>query len=188
MRDGHAPNGKQKDRCHARGRRSRENPPPNAYPEARREEILDASQECRSLRVSRLRLASRVRPCRVGSKQRSSASSLTSHLGRPGPREADFYDIGTGRTDGSFVLNKAKEVWIWMALCSKTRQMVASALGDRSRQDVSTLVGGHSTSLPPRTWLHRLLGGRQGGDRLLSSIQPWEKKRDGRNRPCRAVE
>src|SRR5207253_11459551 len=96
VRDGHAPDGKQKSRCHARGRRSRENPPPNAYPEARREEILDASQECRSLRVSRLRLASRVRPCRVGSKQRSSASSLTSHLGRPGPREADFYDIGTG--------------------------------------------------------------------------------------------
>ena len=43
--DGHAPNGKQKDRCHACGRRSRENPTPNAYPETRREEILHASQE-----------------------------------------------------------------------------------------------------------------------------------------------
>ena len=48
-RDGHAPNGKQKDRCHACGRRSRENPTPNAYPEARREEILHASQECEPL-------------------------------------------------------------------------------------------------------------------------------------------
>jgi len=28
VRDGHAPNGKQKDRCHACGRRSRENPTP----------------------------------------------------------------------------------------------------------------------------------------------------------------
>ena len=45
VRDGHAPNGKQKDRCHACGRRSRENPTPNAYPETRREEILHASQE-----------------------------------------------------------------------------------------------------------------------------------------------
>src|SRR5947199_831152 len=50
VRDGHAPNGKQKDRCHACGRRSRENPTPNAYPEARREEILHASQERSSLR------------------------------------------------------------------------------------------------------------------------------------------
>ena len=50
VRDGHAPNGKQKYRCHACGRRSRENPTPNAYPEARREEILPASQERSSLR------------------------------------------------------------------------------------------------------------------------------------------
>ena len=50
MRDGHAPNGKQKYRCHACGRRSRENPTPNAYPEARREEILHAYQERSSLR------------------------------------------------------------------------------------------------------------------------------------------
>ncbi len=34
----------------------------------------------------------------------------------------------------SFVLNKAKEVWVWIALCRKTRQVVAYALGDRSKQ------------------------------------------------------
>ena len=50
VRDGLAPNGKQKYRCHACGRRSRENPTPNAYPEARREEILHAYQERSSLR------------------------------------------------------------------------------------------------------------------------------------------
>jgi len=50
VRDGHAPNGKQKYRCHACGRRSREAPTPNAYPEARREEILHAYQERSSLR------------------------------------------------------------------------------------------------------------------------------------------
>src|SRR5229473_2630992 len=48
VRDGHAPNGKQKYRCHACGRRSRENPTPNAYPEARREEILHASSRTQS--------------------------------------------------------------------------------------------------------------------------------------------
>ena len=86
----------------------------------------------------------------------------------------------------SFVLNKAKEVWVWMALCRKTRQVVASAVGDRSRQDVSTLVRGHSTSLPPRTWLHRLLGGIQGGDPTRAAYS--RGKRDRRNRPRRAVE
>ncbi len=50
VRNGHAPNGKQLYRCHACGRRSRENPTSNAYPEARREEILHAYQERSSLR------------------------------------------------------------------------------------------------------------------------------------------
>ena len=42
---------KQKYRCHDCRRRSRENPAPNVYPEARREEILHAYQERGSLRV-----------------------------------------------------------------------------------------------------------------------------------------
>jgi len=50
IRDGHAPNGKQKYRCHTCGRRRRENPTSNAYSEARREEILHAYQERSSLR------------------------------------------------------------------------------------------------------------------------------------------
>ena len=50
VRDGHAPNSKQKYRCRACGRQSRQNPAPHAYPEARREEILDAYQERSSLR------------------------------------------------------------------------------------------------------------------------------------------
>ncbi len=68
VRDGHAPNGKQKYRCHGCGRRSRENPTPNAYPEARREEILHAYQERSSLRgltrtfgVSRATVASWIK-------------------------------------------------------------------------------------------------------------------------------
>ena len=47
----------------------------------------------------------------------------------------------------SFVLKKAHDSWIWIALCRKTRQEVAYAVGDRSRQDVSTVVGGHPRQL-----------------------------------------
>jgi len=34
----------------------------------------------------------------------------------------------------SFVLKKANDSWIWMALCRKTRQVVAYAVGDRSKR------------------------------------------------------
>lgn len=34
----------------------------------------------------------------------------------------------------SFVLKKTNKVWIWVALCRKTRQVVARAIGDRSER------------------------------------------------------
>jgi IS1 family transposase len=33
----------------------------------------------------------------------------------------------------SFVLKKADKRWIWIALCRRTRQVVAYAIGDRSQ-------------------------------------------------------
>ena len=34
----------------------------------------------------------------------------------------------------SFILKKVNKVWIWIALCRKTRQVVARAIGDRSEK------------------------------------------------------
>jgi insertion element IS1 protein InsB len=39
----------------------------------------------------------------------------------------------------SFVLKKANDSWIWIALCRKTRQVVAYALGDRSKKTCQRL-------------------------------------------------
>jgi insertion element IS1 protein InsB len=36
----------------------------------------------------------------------------------------------------SFVLKKTNQAWIWIALCRKTRQVVAYAIGDRSQKPV----------------------------------------------------
>ena len=47
---GRAPNGKQKYRCRACGRQSRESPTPHAYSLERRDEILRAYEERSSLR------------------------------------------------------------------------------------------------------------------------------------------
>lgn len=50
VKNGFAPNGKQKYRCKDCGKASRENPSSRGYPEARKEEILRAYQERSSLR------------------------------------------------------------------------------------------------------------------------------------------
>src|SRR5512142_1090611 len=56
----------------------------------------------------------------------------------------------------SFVRKKANDSWIWMALCRKTRQVVAYAVGNRSRQDVPEVVGGHSVGISPGPLLYGL--------------------------------
>jgi InsA N-terminal domain len=187
VRNGHAPNGKQLSRCHACGRQSRENPTPHAYPPARREEILHAYQERSSLRgLTRTDCASRARPSQVGSQKSSSASAFVSNSARPGSRRSHVHDTGTGRADGSFVLKKANDSWIWIALCRKTRQVVAYAVGDRSLPDLSAFVGGYSIRLPSRALLYGLLGGIRGSDPGGATLCCG--KRDGRNRPCGALE
>jgi insertion element IS1 protein InsB len=39
----------------------------------------------------------------------------------------------------SFVANKQQKVWLWLALCRRTRQIVAYTLGDRSTQTCQQL-------------------------------------------------
>lgn len=50
VRNGLAPNGKQRYRCHGCGRRRRDNPSSNAYSDEGREQILRAYDERSSLR------------------------------------------------------------------------------------------------------------------------------------------
>ena len=185
-RDGHAPNGKQKYRCHACGRRSRETPTPNAYPEARREEILHTSQERSSLRgLTRTFGVSRT-TVRVGSKKRSSASSFTYTPARPGSRGSHFHHAGIGRTDGSFVLKKARQVWVWIALCPKSRQVVASALGDRSKRTCQR----RWESIPDSYRAGHCFTDFWAASRVVIALRTTygSRQRDRRNGPCGAVE
>jgi IS1 transposase len=64
----------------------------------------------------------------------------------------------------SFVLKKAHDSWIWIALCRKSRQVVAYAVGDRSRQDVSAVVGSHSRRVSAGALRNVFLGGLHGDD------------------------
>ena len=39
----------------------------------------------------------------------------------------------------SFVLKKENPVWVWIVLCRKTRQVIAYAIGDRSKDTCQKL-------------------------------------------------
>ena len=82
VKNGHAPNGKQKYRCRACGRQSRDNPTPHITPVERREEILRAYQERSSLRgvartfkVSRSTVTTWLKKSRRPSATRNNPSS-----------------------------------------------------------------------------------------------------------------
>jgi len=64
----------------------------------------------------------------------------------------------------SFVAKKTKQVWIWIALCRKARQVVAYAIGDRSEKTCRRLW---ETILLPYRASHCfdfILGSVSGGD------------------------
>jgi hypothetical protein len=70
--------------------------------------------------------------CRRRNKE-AQLPSLSTTLVAPDPEDAASTTLEPYRL-WSFVLKKAHEVWVWIALCRKTRQVVAYALGDRSKQ------------------------------------------------------
>ena len=51
----------------------------------------------------------------------------------------------------SFVEKKTNQAWVWIALCRRTRQVVAYAIGDRSQATRALACG--------RPLLHRFLSG-----------------------------
>jgi hypothetical protein len=156
---------KQRYRCRACGRLCRQNPTPHAYPQARREEILHASSRTRDTKgASDAPLVSLVPRSPVGSPKRSSASAFVDHAARCRSPRSHVSHPATLSADGSCVLKKAHASWIGIALCRQRRQVVASAVGDRSLPDVSAVVGGHCRGISPRAWRDLLLGSRQGSD------------------------
>src|SRR5215210_1982685 len=74
--------------------------------------------------------ASPARPSPPGSKKEMSLPELSETLAEPDPEEAVALELDEL---WSFVLKRANKRWVWVALCRATRQVVAYAIGDRSR-------------------------------------------------------
>ncbi len=70
-------------------------------------------------------------PLFPGLKKGQSLHNLTATLIPPDPHDPDATTLELDEL-WSFVAKKANKVWIWLAICRKTRQVVAYAIGARS--------------------------------------------------------
>src|SRR6266699_4241575 len=124
-RHGHAPNGKQLYRCRACGRLCRENPTPHAYQER--------SSLCGLTRTDR---GSLIPLCPVGSKKEAQLPPLCTTLLAPDPEDPTSTILELDEL-WSFMLKKAHDSWVWIALCRKTRQVIAYAVGIGAKKRVN---------------------------------------------------
>src|SRR5260370_3081310 len=79
-----------------------------------------------------------ARPCPVGSKKVAQLPPLCTALLAPDPEHPTSTTLHLDEL-WSFVLKKANDSWIWIALCRQTRQVVAYAVGDRSKKTCQRL-------------------------------------------------
>jgi insertion element IS1 protein InsB len=128
IRHGYTRKGKQRYRCHTCARSFVRDPGTAAYDPARKEEILRAYHERASLRgLSRIFGVSRNTVTRW-LKKADSLPPLEQTLAPAAQREEEVLELDEV---WSFVRQRKNKRWIWLALCRRTRQEVAYAIGNR---------------------------------------------------------
>jgi insertion element IS1 protein InsB len=133
-RNGHAENGKQRYYCKTCKKQSRENPTPQAYSEERKEEIIRSYQERSSLRgLTRTFGVARNTVTGWLKKKAEKTPELRETLVKPDENDPEATDMELDEL-WSFVLKKSDQAWVWIALCIKTKQVVAYAVGDRTEE------------------------------------------------------
>jgi len=83
-------------------------------------------------------LVSLVTRSAVGSKKESTLPDLSTTLVAPDPQDPEATALELDEL-WSFVLKRANKRWIWIALCRRTRQVVAYVIGDRSQASCQKL-------------------------------------------------
>ncbi len=101
---------------------------------------LAAKRFCRPLKNAAVCAASRARIARLphngiklDQKKGAQLPPCSTTLVTPDPQDATSTTLELDEL-WSFVLKKANRSWVWIALCRKTRQVVASTIGDRSKE------------------------------------------------------
>ena len=125
VKNGHNAQGQQQYWCKDCNKRAvlHRNP---RWSEEKKEEIIGAYHERPSMRgISRM----------FGVSRQTLASWLKKETLLPA-QEDDVLELDEM---WSFVLRKADKCWLWIAICRRTRQVVAFVLGDRSEVSCRTL-------------------------------------------------
>ena len=134
IKNGTDENGKQKFHCATCGVWATLEPSV-PYTDERKKEILRAYQERPSMRgIERIFKVARQTLARWLKEKSASLPDLSDTL-----HEAQDDDILELDELWSFVLKKSNKRWIWIALCRRTRQIVAYFIGDRSEKSCREL-------------------------------------------------
>jgi IS1 family transposase/transposase-like protein len=133
-KNGKAYNGKQKYYCHDCQAYGVLNPEPH-YSEERKEEIICAYQERGSLRgIERIFGVARQTVAKWIKEKVKQLPDLKESLKPAKPDDVLELD-----ELWSFVFIKTNKQWVWIALCRRTRQVVAFVIGDRSARTCQRL-------------------------------------------------
>ena len=157
-RNGHDYKGAQKYHCHQCKRYGTLNAS-KGYGEKEKELILRTYQERASMRgVERIFGTARQTLARwIGEKAaRLPAIEATLLAAQPD----DLLELDEL---WSFVRTKRNQRWLWIALCRRTRQVVAYFVGDRERRQLPRAAPTHPPKLSRLLLLQRLLGGVSTG-------------------------
>ncbi len=136
VKNGKAPNGKQKYLCHDCGRQSRKEPGSNAFAPQRREESRTLTWSAQASEVLPVPSGFRATPLPAGSKKAARLPSLErTLLPAPSSSEEAILELDESWDDSwSFVGRKADKRWVWIALARHTRQVIAYVIGDRGKR------------------------------------------------------
>ena len=131
VKNGKAPNGKQKYLCHDCGRQSPRTPAPTPTPPKGARRSLALTRNAPLSGDSRAPSGSRATPSPAGSKKAASLPSLARTLPPAPPSEGLVLELDEL---WSFVGKKANKRWVWLALARHTHQVVAYVIGDRGER------------------------------------------------------
>jgi insertion element IS1 protein InsB len=129
VRNGHTPTGKQKYHCRECGHYGRLDKAPR-YSESDKETILKTSLERSSLRgLGRVFRVARETVIRWLKKTIQRLQSL-----KKTTKPAETGDVVEVDELWSFVGSKKNQQWVWVALCRRTREIIAFAIGNRDEK------------------------------------------------------
>ncbi|WP_259116858.1 IS1 family transposase [Salinibacter ruber] len=135
IKNGHSASGSQQYHCKDCGAHKVLDPEPRGYSEEEKEKILRAYRERGSKRaISRIFGVSRNTLNRWLGKKGREAEPVADGL-QPA-RDSDTLELDECWT---YVRRRSNKRWLWVALCRRTRQVVAFVIGDRSAKTCARL-------------------------------------------------